>query len=131
MGFMLKDGHKLVCYAPGDGALSFTWEWQGKAEGREVKETEIREFLTLERNAHLRAHDLKFVNHQWRLVAPIMRTGPDSLIFMPTRLICKYTGAGGFNTVFTAEDDGHIVRNENMVSAMKFFINHETELKGN
>ena len=126
MGHLIRNGHKLVCYAPGDGALSFTWEFEGKAESREITREDIEELLALKRNDHLRDYVLQEVNHQWRLFAPVTRLGRNRL--KTGRWIVEYSGDGGFNTVYYTVEDRHEIKNENIRGALTFFLKNEKEI---
>ncbi len=127
MGYMTLNNHKLCCYASGDGALSFCWEFEGKAEGREPTESEIKLLLGLERNKHLAHMQLKKICHQWKLVDPVERVAPDKLRYVKSGLVVRYE-IGSFVTTFRADDDGHRIVNVNMLSSLYFFLGHEQEL---
>jgi len=79
----LKRGmHTLSCYSPGGGGLSFSWvDQHGTAIGRTVTHKDVKAYLKLKDAEHLREKGYRpvFLRGHWQLLAPVQRTGDDTL----------------------------------------------------
>ncbi len=123
-------GAYLTCYASGSGAISFTYEnGAGKATGDKITYRDVKWFLD-HRHPHFKAKGymigLVSSHPNYLLFKPVTRTGPDELSLDGHSY--RYEKAAHQLWVYAMAHDGGEVKNENIRSQIRFYLEHEKEL---
>jgi hypothetical protein len=138
-----RNGLELHCYAPGDGALSFSWVdiREGNVVPGNVTPSLARKFLKSRDGLGRRDYHVVTINGEVRLAPPVKRVSEDTIRvtwYMST--LCKnYTDvhievADGPGPVtfyqlkaWTIDEDGTKVEFKHISSLMAivFFLNHQ------
>ena len=146
-GNMEIKGQILICYAPGDGSLDFTWtgkEYPHIATGRKVLRWHVNRFLKTKEGKRLIAKGYKLynINTHWTLVCTVVRKNKNTLLMsgdlytykveslspreanrgMPDCDLTVYYRYLSINRKFE-------VKNWSTRAVIRYFLNYEEELK--
>jgi hypothetical protein len=134
-----KTNEDLVCYASGNGSLSFCWVRGGNATGRKVTVADAKGYLETDRVLREKNYRVCCVDGVHPIVvAPVKRVSAQCLELDGRQY--NYTINKGdlfyqrdnevreVSLYLYAVEDAYQVRNLNTISAIVFFLNHEKTL---
>lgn len=135
--------YDLLCYAPGDGGLAFSWV-NNKTKHADsyliVTREDVDAYLASEKGKkHHGKYKVFTINGQLRLAQPVTRTGPNTLELDGSTYQYTLTEEG---TQMLAENKGHLphsyvgftfdhegkaceLKNWSMLATLTFFLVHE------
>ncbi len=136
--------YRLKVYAPGDGALAFSWvnTKNNNADGKlSVTREDVDAFIKKEIENY-KKYKVAIINGELRLVHWVVRENSDTLKIDGTSFHYTLTAEGAeilrersfylnfFHVSFTFVDNGivHELKNFSKISALIFFLIHEKEL---
>ena len=84
---MKRKGKGIFCvYASGNGALHGVWHDDNEKKTCNITPVEKADFIAYQKqkkNSHLKNHKIVYLCGNWCAVAPVKRTGPDTLEISP------------------------------------------------
>lgn len=122
-------GEDLTFYGSGNGALSFCWQRNGKATGRQV---------TLEEAERLKDLQDYLSNYQMIVIygipyayEPVLRLDQEHVVYNAKKYRYTRQHEQSFNVFYFDEEDQqeHEVKNLNIKGAIMFFVNNEEEIR--
>ena len=148
-GNMEMAGQVLHVYASGDGALHFNWaDPKGVSTSRRVKRWHCLRFLRTKEGKRLmdKGYKLFNINTQWQLVSTVVRKNKNTLCVDGETYTYTHTPLSPRNghevwdcdfTVYAKypayarriSGDKYEVKNWSIRAVIRFFLNHESELK--
>jgi hypothetical protein len=148
--YLTRNNLHLHCYAPGDGALAFCWaksEHPYPTVSNPITPGIVRKFLKHSQGKHFaqKNYEIHQIENRIRLVAPVRRVSKDTLqingkIYVYTlnpALIenGKLVNFDAFHVTTQVQGNTYYpsdvveVKNYSTLGELRFFLNHEHELK--